>query len=199
MMPTTLRRPDGGPPQQSGSAFGQLGFLHKVFDQARNMTESLFDIGLSPGGLRDLPPTWVSDKVGAFRKILVGPPELARSLKLPLRVDDVRALPFVGALSTMGGRFAPRADDCPLPVAERIIVHRVQTFGAALELAIRTRCVTFGPWIAARRMLRTGELVELPVNGWNETEDLELVCNGDVVRDRTRKQIVTTLRRELAG
>jgi len=163
------------------------------------LTESLFDIGLSPGGMRDLPPTWVTDKVGALRKILLGPPDLVRGMKLPLRVEDVRALPFIGSLSTMGGRFAPRADDCPLPVADRIIVHRVQTFGAALELSIRARCVTFGPWIAARRMLRTKELVELPVVGWNETEDLELVCNGDVVRERTRQQIVATLRRELAA
>ncbi len=163
------------------------------------ITEGLFDIGLSPGGMKNLPPTWVTDEVAVFRKVLVGAPALVKSLgKLPVGIPVVRELPFVGALSSMGGRFAPRADDCPIPVEERTIVHRVQTFGAALELAIRAGCVAFGPWIAVRRMLRTGELVEIPVQGWNETETLELVCNGDVVRERTRKQLVATLRRELA-
>ena len=163
-----------------------------------NVTEGLFDIALSPGGLHGLPPTWVSDDLGVIRKVLVGPPGLVSALSsMPATVDQVRALPFVGALSAMGGRLAPRADDCPLPVAERTIVHRVQTFGAALELAVRANCVAFGPWIAARRLLLSGELVEIPVIGWNETESIQLVCNGDVVRDRMRKQLITTIRLEL--
>ncbi len=199
-----------GPSYLLGIVVGAVGAAHPVLrlrgielapSQLRaTITEGLFDIGLSPGGMRGLPPTWVSDDVGEFRKVLVGPPELVKKLgKLPVTIDTVRELQFVGALSSMGGRFAPRADDCPLPVSERTIVHRVQTFGAALELAIRARCVAFGPWIAVRRMLRTGELIEIPVEGWNETERLELVCNVDVVRDRMRKQLVATLRNELAG
>lgn len=162
------------------------------------VTEGLFDVAISPGGMRGLPPTWVSDEIGAIRKVLVGPPELVSSLRtVPIDVDEVRELPFVGTLSSMGARFAPLGDDCPVPAAERTIVHRVQTFGAALELAIRGHCVTYGPWIAARRMLRYGELVEIPVTGWNETERLDLLCNGDVVRERMRRQLVATLRREL--
>jgi len=162
------------------------------------VTEGLFDIAISPGGVRGLPPTWVSDPIGVLRKILVGPPELVQALHaMPLDADEVRELPFIGTLSSMGGRFAPLGDDCPVPAAERTIVHRVQTFGAALELAIRGHCVTFGPWIAARRMLRYGELVEIPVVGWKEVERLDLICNGDVVRERLRKQLVATLRREL--
>ena len=164
-----------------------------------NVTEGLFDIALAPGGLHGLPPTWVTDEVGVIRKILVGPPALVSTLgPMPLTIDRVRPVPFVGALSSMGGRLAPRADDCPLPVAERNILHRVQTFGAALELAIRAQCVTFGPWIGARRMLRSGELVEIPVTGWNENERVDLVCNSDLVRERVHKQLITTLRRELA-
>ncbi len=111
----------------------------------------------------------------------------------------MRALPFVGALSSLGGRLAPRADDCPLAVGERRITHCVQTFGAALELAASVHCVVYGPRIAVRRMLRSGELVEIPVVGWDERERLELLCNGDVVRDRLRKQLITTLRAELAA
>ena len=162
-------------------------------------TEGLFELAVLPGDIRGLPATWVTDDIGVLRKILVGPPGLAESLgSLPLDVDQVRSLPFIGALSTLAGRFGPVGDDCPLPVSERTIVHRVQTFGAALELAARGACVAFGPSIGARRMLRYGELVEIPVKGWNATEPLILLVNGDVVRERVRQQLVATLRRELA-
>lgn len=162
-------------------------------------TEGLFDLAVLPGGVRGLPATWVTDDIGVLRKILVGPPGLADGLgDVPLGVDQVRSLPFIGALSTLAGRFGPVGDDCPLPVSERTIVHRVQTFGAALELAARGECVAFGPSIGARRMLRSGELVEIPVTGWNATEPLLLLVNADVVRERVRQQLVATLRRELA-
>lgn len=68
-----------------------------------------------------------------------------------------------------------------------------------LELAIRARCVAYGPWIAARRHLRTGKLVEIPVAGWAQVDSLELLCNGDLIRDRMRRQLVATLREELTG
>lgn len=163
-----------------------------------NLSEGLFDLALSPSGVPGRPPTWSSDEIGIIRKVLVRPPALVAKLgTAPLTLDQVRELPFVGALSSLGGRLAPRADDCPLAVAERRITHRVQTFGAALELAVRVHCVVFGPRIAVRRMLVTGELVEIPVSGWHEGERLELLCNGEVVRDRLRKQLITTLRAEL--
>ncbi|HEY0250283.1 MAG TPA: LysR family transcriptional regulator [Kofleriaceae bacterium] len=163
------------------------------------LTEGLFDLGLCPGGAHGLPPTWTSDRIEGLRQVLVGPPALVENLALPITIDQARELPFVGTLSSLGGRFVPIHDDCPLPVAERTIIHRVQTFGAALELAIRAKCVAFGPWIAARRHLCTGELVEIPVQGWAQNESLDLLCNGDLIRDRLRKQLVTTLQRELAS
>ena len=162
------------------------------------LTEGLFDMALSPGGVPGHPPSWRSEEVGAVRKILVGPPGVVGKPGKAISLDVARTLPFVGPIASMGGRFAPVADDCPLPMSERKIVHRVQTIGAALELAVRGRCVAFGPWIAARRFLRTGELVEIPVTGWNETERIALVCNGDVVREKLRVQIVTTLRAAFA-
>jgi DNA-binding transcriptional LysR family regulator len=173
--------------------------LELAASQIRAMlTEGLFDLALLPGGIRGLLPTWVSDETGALRKVLVGSPAVAASCRsLPLTIDQVRELPFVGALTSMGGRFAPIGDDCPLPASDRKIVHRVQTFGAALELVTRTDCVAFGPWIAASRMLRSGDLVELPVVGWDEREPLVLLCNGDVVRERMRQQILAILGREL--
>jgi DNA-binding transcriptional LysR family regulator len=164
------------------------------------LTEGLFDVAVLPSGIRGLPPSWVSDEVGDLRKVLVGSGAVADKFRsLPLTSDDVRELPFVGPLSSMGGRFVPVSDDCPIPESERRIVHRVQTFGTALEVATRTDCVTFGPWIAARRMLRVGELVELPVTGWNEREPVVLLCNGNVVRERTRRQLVQILSSELAS
>ena len=162
------------------------------------ITEGLFDLALCPGGASGVPATWTAEPVHGLRQVLVGPPSLVTSLSLPISLAVARTLPFVGALSSMGGRFVPIADDCPLPVAERIIVHRVQTFGAALELAIRTGCVAFGPRIAARRHLRSGELVEIPVTGWAEVEKLDLLCNSDLIRDRMRKQLVETLKKELS-
>ncbi len=163
------------------------------------LTEGLFDLGLCPGGAHGVPSTWTVDLVEGLRQVLVGPPALVGQLALPITIEQARELPFVGTLSSLGGRFVPIQDDCPLPASERLVVHRVQTFGAALELAIRARCVAFGPWIAARRHLRTGELVEIPVQGWAQVESLELLCNGDLIRDRMRKQLVATLRSELAG
>jgi DNA-binding transcriptional LysR family regulator len=164
------------------------------------LTEGFFDFALLPGGIRGLPPTWIGDEVGDLRKILVGSPAVAsRCRSLPLVIEEVRELPFVGPLSSMFGRFAPTGDDCPLPDSDRTIAHRVQTFGAALEVATRTDCVAFGPWIAARRMLGAGELVELPVVGWDEREPLALLCNGDVVRERVRQQFLAILGRELGG
>ena len=162
-------------------------------------TEGLFDLAVLPGGVRGLPATWVTDDIGVLRKILVGPPALVDDLgAVPIAVEQVRSLPFIGALSTLAGRFGPVGDDCPLPVTERTIAHRVQTFGAALELAARGACVAFGPSIGARRMLRAGELVEIPVTGWSVTEPLLLLVNGDVVRERMRQHLVEVLRRELA-
>jgi DNA-binding transcriptional LysR family regulator len=164
-----------------------------------SVTENLFDVALAPSGIPSLPRQWTSEHAGAITKVLLGPPMIAdRLAPFPASLRQIRELPFVGPVQAMGARFARLGDDCPLPVGERRIVHRVQTIGAALELAARASCVAFGPVIAARRMLQTGELVVIPVEGWNESEPLYLAFNGDVVLDRLRRMLVTVIRGELA-
>ena len=137
------------------------------------------------------PASWTTDSAGEIRAALLARPALARTLgNLPLTVERVRALSFVGAASN-GGEVG---DDCPLLPEERQVAHEVQTIAAALEIAAETDHVVFGPLLAARRLLRTGAIVELPVVGWDVREPLHVVCNGDRVLSRVRGAVVRAVR-----
>jgi DNA-binding transcriptional LysR family regulator len=93
-----------------------------------NLSENLFDIAVIPGGIQNLPASWTSDVGGDLRSVLLGHPAFVRRLgALPLTVDRVRSLPFIGPTQTGGDRFVAASDDCPLRPVERTIVHEVHT------------------------------------------------------------------------
>jgi DNA-binding transcriptional LysR family regulator len=164
-----------------------------------NVAENVFDVALVPGGIQSRPASWTSEPVGELRSGLLARPSLAKRLgPVPLAVDAVRTLPFIGPTQTGGDRFVASSDDCPLRPEERTIAHEVQTIGSALEFASRTEHVVFGPILAARRHLETGALVEVPVVGWNVSELVYVACNGDRVLSRVRAAAVRAAREALA-
>jgi DNA-binding transcriptional LysR family regulator len=155
-----------------------------------HVAENLFDVALAPGGMPGRPASWTSDSAGEIRAALLARPPLAKRLApLPLTVERVRALSFIGTV-LMGEPFSALGDDCPLLREQRIIAHEVQSIGSALEIVAATDHVVFGPVMAARRMLHEGELVEIPVVGWDVREPLHVVCNGDRVLSRVRGAVL---------
>jgi DNA-binding transcriptional LysR family regulator len=112
----------------------------------------------------------------------------------PLTPDRVQALPFVGPIRAGAERIETMGDQCPLPREARWIAHEAQTFSAALELVARSDCVVFAPVLAARRLLVAGELVEVPVVGWDVRERLHILCNGHRVLSRVRDVVVRATR-----
>lgn len=82
----------------------------------------------------------------------------------------------------MRGQFVPNSDDCPLPEEEREVVYRVQMFDTALKIAATRDVLVFGPVLGAKDFLERGELVEVPVEGWNVAQPLYLYCQLDRVR-----------------
>jgi DNA-binding transcriptional LysR family regulator len=151
------------------------------------VAENLFDVALSPGGIENRPAAWTSDGVGPLRIGLFARPLFAKRLgPMPLTEERVRALPFIGPAKVVGDALLTTGDDCPLPIGDRWIAHEVQTIGAALEFACRSDQVVFGPYVAARRHVKAGSLVEIPVSGWDVYEPLHVLCNSDRVLSRVR-------------
>jgi DNA-binding transcriptional LysR family regulator len=170
------------------------------------IAENVFDVALVPGGIQNPPASWMNETVGEIRSGLLGRPSyVARLGALPLSVDRVRALPFIGPTNCAGDRFATIHDDCPLLREERTIAHEAQMVGAALEFASRTDHLVFCPFIAARRFLESNALVEIPVSGWDVREPLHVLCNGDRVLARARTAVIDAIEtvldegREIAG
>jgi LysR family glycine cleavage system transcriptional activator len=164
------------------------------------VAERVFDVALVPGGIQHRPAVWTNERVAELRVVLLARPELAAKLgKPPLTIDRVRKLPFISAARTAGERFVALSDDCPLPAEERWIAHEVQSIGVALALAAQTDHVVFGPRIAARRLLESGELVELAVAGWDVRHALYVVCNGDRVLSRVRAAVTAVAQEAFDG
>jgi DNA-binding transcriptional LysR family regulator len=159
------------------------------------VAENVFDAAIVPGGIDNLPGAWTGDIAGCCRSGLLARPSFAKRVgPLPLTVERVRALPFVGPVRPGGDRMVAIADDCPLPWEKRWIAHEAQTIGAALEFVSCTDHVVFGPVLAANRFLGTGALVELPVIGWDVRETVHVVCSGDRVLSRVRHVVVRAAR-----
>jgi DNA-binding transcriptional LysR family regulator len=155
------------------------------------VAENLFDVALSPGGIDNRPAAWTTDVVGPLRIGLFARPAFAKRLgPLPLTDERVRALPFIGPAKVIGDSLLTTGDDCPLPVGDRWIAHEVQTIGAALEFACRSDHVVFGPQVAARRHIKAGTLVEIPVSEWDVYEPLQVLCNSDRVLSRVRTAVL---------
>jgi LysR family transcriptional regulator, regulator for bpeEF and oprC len=162
------------------------------------VTENFYDIALVVGDLEGKPSTWTTDEVGQVRAELLAPPAVAAKLgPLPATPAQVRTLKFVVPTVAPSDRFVPLDDACPLRRDERIVGHETQTIGAALEFAAQTDYVVFGPLLAARRLIESGVLVPVPVQGWNVSEPLCVVCNGNRVLSNVRKSVLRALKESL--
>jgi DNA-binding transcriptional LysR family regulator len=163
------------------------------------VTENVYDAALMVGELEGRPSTWTSDVVGEVRAALLAPPAVAAKLTpFPVSPERVRFLPFVVPTTAPSDRFVALEDACPLKREERVVGHETQTIGAALEFAAQTDRVVFGPIIAARRLIESELLVEVPVIGWSVSESLHVVCNGNRVLATVRKAMLRALRDALS-
>jgi DNA-binding transcriptional LysR family regulator len=158
--------------------------------------EALFDVTLSLGA-RSLPRSFVISSVGTVKKALFGPPSVAKKLGKIALPEKVKEIPFIAPVYVSNGQFLPADDDCPLLLSERHIGHEVSTIGLALELAVKTEQLVFGPTIAVRSFVERGELVEIPVRGWDVKDELLVGCSGDRVRAAEQKAICESLREGL--
>jgi DNA-binding transcriptional LysR family regulator len=160
--------------------------------------EDFFDMCLCAGGVESLPPKWASVSVGTMRRAIYASPQVARKLgSAPVTPDALRAYPFVCPVYYADGHVVPAHDDCPMPRTERRVGHQALTIGLALELASRTEQLVFGPSIAARSFVESGQLEEVRVQGWDVRSSLHVACNGDRVLARVQTSVVDGVRAAL--
>jgi DNA-binding transcriptional LysR family regulator len=159
-----------------------------------------FDVVLLPGGGEHLPPSWVSEEVGKLRRGLFASPVLRQRLgKGPVPLARLAEVPFIIPIFRQQGRVVPVDDDFPIPRVQRKVGHQVQTFHVALELAAHSEQLAFGPAIAVQRYLASGELVEIPIEGYTASEPLTFGCNVDRVSARLRAAYGRALRGAMSG
>lgn len=157
--------------------------------------DNFFDLALLTSGMNRLPATWTSERVGTIRKGLLAAPSVAKRLgPPPIAAERLRDLPFISPIYVSGGQFVGVDDDCPIRADDRRLGHQTQTLLTALELAVHSTQVVFGPLVSARRYLDAGTLVEIAVKDWNVSEELFLACNGDRVRARLRTAVAEAIR-----
>ncbi len=157
---------------------------------------NVFDIALSiqkPGASR----LWQTEQVGLLHKSLFANPALAGRLGRKLTVASLREVPFISPMYSFNGQYVPVDDGCPLPYSNRRLGHEAQTIGVALELAVRTDQVVFGPEIAAHQHLRQRSLVRVAVEGWDVSDPLYVLCNIDRVAAKVQRTVVDTIREVL--
>lgn len=159
--------------------------------------ENLFDLCIIPGRMR-LPPTWQSVPVGEIRLALMARPQLARRLgPMPVDVERLMMIPFITPAYSVSAQTVPIDDDCPLSLVERRQGHQAQTLNVALELAMHSDQLVFGPLIAARRALDEERLVEIEVRGWHTAETLHVACNTQQLLAAEHDAMVRAIERAL--
>jgi DNA-binding transcriptional LysR family regulator len=164
------------------------------------VAENVFDLGILGHGVERLPASWEFEEVGLVRKALFARPDLAARLgRGEVQPSSLVDVPFVCPIYHADGRFVPADDDCPLPVADRRPGSETQTIMVALELAAATDQLVFGPTLAARRHVRAGALVEVPVTGWAVDETQYLVLNTGRVLQSQRVAIAKAIRTALSA
>lgn len=162
--------------------------------------ENVFDATFVTADRDRLPSSWVSAPIGELRQGLFGSPTLASRLgPQPVPVPRLRAMAFVTPVYNADGRYVAVADDCPLPLRDRVVGHQAQTLSLAMALAVGTDQLVFGPVVAAHDHVRAGRLVEVRVEGWNVREELYFACDGERILSRVQQAIVKALRSALAA
>jgi DNA-binding transcriptional LysR family regulator len=161
--------------------------------------ENIFDLALLPGTSTRLPAAWQAVEVGSIRKALFASRAVAKSLgAFPVTPQRLRGVPFIAPVYNADGTFVPVDDDCPMPRGERTVGHEAQTFGLGLELALRCDQLVYGPVLAAGPYLARGDLVEIPVRGWDEHEPLHVACDAGRVLARVQNAVAKAVKDALA-
>jgi hypothetical protein len=142
-----------------------------------------FDVALSTGDAKLLPPSWRAEQIGELGAGLFASPQLARSIG-KVTLEGLRKVPFVIPVSFNNGQWEPVNDACPIPASERIAGHEAPAIGLGLAIASRTNQLVFGPRIAARDLVKQRQLVELRVPGWSVHAPLFLAVDIDRVTSR---------------
>jgi len=155
---------------------------------------NLFEVALLLGEPR-LPSTWAVTQIGSARKALFATPAVARDLgRQPVPVEKLHGVPFVSPVYVVGGQYVPVDDDCPLPPAVRRAGHETQTIGVALELAASSGQLVYGPVFAAARLVASGALVEVAVEGWAASDPVHVACCADRMLARVQSSLIEALR-----
>jgi len=135
--------------------------------------------------------TWASVVLGELQNRLFATPEVAKRLgPAPVDIARIKEERFVSPVNSRDGNFVPLDDGCPLPYGQRLNGHEAQTLQLALDLAVASNQVVFGPVAAALGRLLAGQLVAIEVDGWDTSQTLSLAMNVDRVTSQTRASIV---------
>lgn len=157
----------------------------------------LFDVAVANGEGR-FPTTWSTTQVGVLRRGLFANSALRRRLgRGPIPEARVLEHPFIFPVFHANGQLIPGEDGCPIPIDQRKVGHEVSTMALALDMAVHTPQLVFGPWLTARRHVERGELVEIEVANWSVREPLFVSCNVDRVLSRVQKRIVEVAKQQL--
>jgi len=157
-----------------------------------------FDVVLGLGR-RSWPASFVELQVGTLRRALFGTPALAQRLGKRPDTDAVAAQEFIGAIYSDGVQTHAGDDGCPLPARDRRIRHRTETAALALSIASQNPLLVFAPTLAARPFVERGQLVEIPVRGWNVQDPLHLVCHRERVPARVQRAIADVMKEIAVG
>lgn len=150
----------------------------------------VFDVAVNVGAPISL-ESWETLEVGALQSSLFATPVLAQRLgPAPVSVERVRQERFVSPVGQSQGQPLPLDDGCPLPYGERKLGHETQTLSVALELAIVSHQLVYGPVLAAIHHIATGKLVPVPVKGWAMSEPLHVMLHVDRVTAPVRNAVL---------
>jgi DNA-binding transcriptional LysR family regulator len=162
-------------------------------------TEHSFDLALTTSNER-WPESWAKVRVGQLRKGLFASPAAARALApVPVAPERLHEAVFIAPTYSYHGQLVPGDDGCPLHYGERRMGHSTQTLALALEVARRSEQLVFAPVLMAQPFVERGELVEVPVRGWDVRVPLYLACDAARVRAKVQKAILDVVRDALAS
>lgn len=162
-------------------------------------SDGVFDMLVVAGSAKRMLPAWSVVPIGSVRKGVLCSPRLAEKLgKFPVSPKALLDVAFLTPVYSLNGQLVAAEDDCPLSPGERKVGHEVQTLACALEAAAENDFAVFGPVCAARRLIESGVIVEVPVRGWDVREECVLAVNPDRVLSRVRNTLAEALAARLA-
>ncbi len=159
--------------------------------------EDVFDVALISED-RSLGDVYSHERVGEAGSCVLARPSLAHKLgPKPVPEAKLESVPFVMPALLADTRVLQGRDLCPMPFERRTQGHSAATFNAALELAASSEQIVFGPRVAARAWIERGELVEVPVEGWDVKWSIWLACHTTRVQAKTARALKRALEKWL--